>query len=144
MLTVTPKATQLVREHFRTTDISPIRIFIKMGGCGIRSLGVALESATASDDVFNIEGFEYVIDKRLLRTIQPVTVDSDGICFRLSGNGIHPPTGCGSCPYLCGAKGGKRCPGVCAVCEDPCATGLRRRAARKRPRSIKRHGTPLI
>lgn len=141
MLKVTPKATQLIRDHFKTTDVSPIRIFVKMGGCGIRSLGVALENATASDEVFTIEGFDYVVDKKLLRSIQPVTVDSDGICFRLSGNNIHPPTGCGTCPYLCGAKGGKRCDGVCAVCQDPCATGLRRRIARNRKRSISRYAT---
>jgi Fe-S cluster assembly iron-binding protein IscA len=140
MLKITPKAKQLIRDHFKTAEMSPIRILVKMGGCGIRSLGVALEQPTAADAVFRVDGFDYVIDRQLLRRIEPVTVDSDGICFRLSGNGIHPPTGCGTCPYLCGAKGGKRCVGICAVCEDPCATGLRRRAARKRPRLIKHPG----
>ena len=144
MLSVTPKATQLVREHFKDHAISPIRIFVKMGGCGIRSLGVVPEAARTADAVYRVDGFDYVIDKKLLRKIQPVTVDSDGICFRLSGNGIHPPTGCGTCPYLCGAKGGKRCEGVCNRCKDPCATGLRRRMARKRPRPINRSGTPGI
>jgi Fe-S cluster assembly iron-binding protein IscA len=134
MITVTPKATQLLTNYFKKNKTEPVRIFVKMGGCGMRSLGVALEGAEKSDDVFHIDGFTYIVDHQLLQKIQPITVDSDGTCFRLSGKGLHPPNGCGSCPYLCGSKGGKRCSGVCATCEDPCATGKRRAARRKRAR----------
>ena len=105
---------------------------------------MVLEQTTVADAVCRIDGFDYVIDKKLLRKIQPVTVDSDGICFRLSGNGIHPPTGCGTCPYLCGAKGGKRCDGVCAASQDPCPTGQRRRTARKMPRPARHLRSPMI
>lgn len=134
MIEVTPKATQLMTNYFKNHKTEPVRIFVKMGGCGMRSLGVALESAEKSDEVFEIDGFTYIIDSRLLPQIQPIKVDSDGTCFRLSGKGLHPPNGCGSCPYMCGARGGKRCSGVCATCEDPCATGKRRAARRKRAR----------
>ena len=72
------------------------------------------------------EGFTYIIDRKLLPKVQPVKVDADSICFRLSGNGLYPPTGCGACPYMCGANGGKRCSGVCATCEDHCPTGQRK------------------
>lgn len=134
MIEVTPRATDLVTKTFKTQHPSPIRIFVKMGGCGIRSLGVSLEKPTEADDIFNIAGHTYIIDRKLLKKIAPVKMDADGICFQLSGRGLYPPTGCGSCPYLCGAKGGKQCSGVCANCPDPCPTGLRHKARVKRRR----------
>ncbi len=132
MIEVTPRATQLVAKHFKNSKRTPIRIFVKMGGCGIRSLGIMLEEPTVTDQVFDIDGFTYIVDKKLFRTILPVKVDADSICFRLSGNGFYPPTGCGTCPYLCGAKGGKRCSGVCGTCQDPCPTGYRLRSRRRK------------
>jgi Fe-S cluster assembly iron-binding protein IscA len=131
MIEVTARATDLVTETFRTQEPSPIRIFVKMGGCGIRSLGVALEKPTEADGIFNIEGHTYIVDRKLLKQIAPIKMDADGICFQISGRGLYPPTGCGSCPSFCGAKGGKRCSGVCPTCEDPCPTGLRLKARRK-------------
>ena len=135
MIEVTPKATKLLTNYFKTHTTEPIRIFVKMGGCGMRSLGVALEAVKETDAIFEIDGFTYIVDQKLFQKIYPIKVDSDGTCFRLSGKGLHPPNGCGSCPYLCGSKGGKRCSGVCATCEDPCATGKRRAARRKRARA---------
>ena len=135
MIEVTQRATDLVTQTFNTEKPSPIRIFVKIGGCGIRSLGVALENPTDKDDIFNIQGHTYIIDRKLLKNIAPVKMDADGICFQLSGRGLHPPSGCGSCPYLCGAKGGKRCSGVCVTCEDPCPTGQRLHARIKQRRA---------
>jgi iron-sulfur cluster assembly protein len=137
MIEVTPKATKLVTGYFKDKPKKPIRIFVKIGGCGMRSLGVVLEETTEADELFHIEGFSYVIDRKLLKKIQPVKVDSDGICFRLSGNGLYPPTGCGACPYMCGANGGKRCSGVCATCEDPCPMGQRKMGRKRKRRASK-------
>ncbi len=67
MIEVTPKATQLMTNYFKNHKTEPVRIFVKMGGCGMRSLGVALESVEKSDDVFEIDGFTYIVDRRLLR-----------------------------------------------------------------------------
>lgn len=135
MIEVTPRAAQLVAKHFQRHTQKPIRIFVKVGGCGIRSLGVALEEATEADEVFEIEGATYIVDRKLLKKIHPVKVDADGVSFRLSGRNLHPPTGCGSCAYMCGARGGKRCSGVCATCENPCPEGMRRLARRRRQRA---------
>ena len=131
MIEVTARATRLVAKTFADRHPSPIRIFVKMGGCGIRSLGVSLDQPTEKDAVFSVEGHTYIVDRGLLPKIAPIKMDADGICFQLSGRGLHPPTGCGSCPYLCGARGGKPCCGVCTVCSDPCPTGLRLQARRK-------------
>jgi Fe-S cluster assembly iron-binding protein IscA len=123
MIEVTEKATRLVGSYFNSKKKQPIRIFIKIGGCGIRTLGISLESATASDQVFTIDGFKYVVNRKLMRRIQPITVDSDGVGFLLSGNGVNSNSGCGSCSFMCGVRGGTRCSGDCENCNHKCYDG---------------------
>jgi iron-sulfur cluster assembly protein len=124
MLEVTARATQFVAEHFRNRRKRAIRLYVKLGGCGIRSFGVALEKPRESDEVFEIDGFQYIIDKVLLQNVHPVKLDSDGFGFRISGSGIAPQHGCGNCGFICGD--GSRCSGDCATCPHKCAHGLRR------------------
>lgn len=124
-LIITEKATRLLEEHFTGKERSPIRLFVKLGGCGIRSFGVSLEPAKRYDAAFDIDGFRYIINKVLLRSVQPITVDSDGFGFRISGRGIAPHHGCGNCGYMCGD--GNRCLGNCKTCSLKCGHGLRHR-----------------
>jgi iron-sulfur cluster assembly protein len=131
MIEITPEATQAMNTYFKGKEREPIRIFLKMGGCGMRSFGVALEAVQPSDQIFVIDGYTYIIEPRLLREYGPIKINSDGFSFRISGNGIHPPMGCGTCAYGCGSRGGARCSGVCVSCETPCPTGQRIRARRK-------------
>lgn len=131
MIDVTPRATLLMQKQFKDKAKQPLRLFVKLGACGIRSFGVSLEAPTASDRVFDIDGFEYVINKRLLKKVAPIKVDADMVGFRISGSGVHPPSGCGSCGYMCGANGGGRCSGDCVNCKLPCSHGRRVRARKK-------------
>lgn len=120
MIEVTHKAQLLLTNHFKRKKRTPIRIFMKIGGCGIRTLGVALEPVEDTDKVFDIDGFRYIVNRRLLKRIQPIQVDSDGVAFLLRGKGVQDSGGCGSCGYMCGFRGGIRCAGDCAVCGNPC------------------------
>ncbi len=124
MLEVTARATKLMAEHFRNKKRRALRLYVKLGGCGIRTFGVALERPRKSDAVFEIDGFQYVIDKVLLKSVQPIRVDSDGFGFRITGSGISAQHGCGNCGFMCGD--GSRCSGDCATCPHKCAHGLRR------------------
>lgn len=128
MITVTQKAARVVADYFADREKSPIRIFVRLGGCGIRTFGVSLEEAKKSDAVFDIGGYQYIINKKLLQMVQPIRFDSDGIGFRLSGSGIAPPHGCGNCGNMCGIRGGRRCPGNCPSCEFKCGYGSRLKA----------------
>lgn len=123
MIEVTEKATRLVESYFTTKEKQPIRIFVKIGGCGIRTLGIALEPATELDQVFSIDGFEYVVDRQLVQRIRPIIVDSDGVKFLLSANGVNSTTGCGTCSFMCGIRGGARCAGDCEHCSHQCYDG---------------------
>ncbi len=131
MIEVTPAATKAMAEYFQDKNKMPIRIFLKIGGCGMRSFGVAAEAAQPSDQIFEIDGYTYIVEPVLLKKYGPIKIHSDGFSFRISGNGIHPPIGCGTCGYGCGSRGGTRCTGVCFSCKTPCPTGQRIRARRK-------------
>ena len=126
MIEVTQKATLLMADYFKDKKKQPVRLYVKLGGCGIRSFGVALEAPTKRDEVFTVDGFEYVINKTLLQKVQPIKVDSDGFGFRISGSGIYPQSGCGNCGYMCGD--GRRCTGDCRNCDHKCSYGRNRRA----------------
>ncbi len=110
-------------ETFEGKERNPIRLFVKLGGCGIRSFGVALEKPTKHDRVFDIDGFQYVVNRALLEKVKPIKVDSDGYGFRISGSGVPPHHGCGNCGFICGD--GNRCSGDCATCSHVCGHGRR-------------------
>lgn len=124
MLEVTPRATKLMMESLAGRKKRSVRLFVKVGGCGIRSFGISMEKARQTDEVFQIGGIQYVIDKTLYKHVEPVKVDSDGFGFRITGSGISAQHGCGNCGFMCGD--GSRCSGDCISCTHRCAYGLRR------------------
>ena len=130
-LEVTPRAILLLKEFFDDKEIKPVRIFVKLGGCGIRSFGVAVEKPKKNDKVITVNGFTFILEKRLWDKVNPIKVDADKISFRISGNGIQPNSGCGTCSYMCGLNGTARCSGDCINCNLPCTHGQRVRASLK-------------
>jgi Fe-S cluster assembly iron-binding protein IscA len=128
-ITITPRATRLMAANFQNREIQPLRLFVRLGACGLRTFGIALEPPRASDMVFESDGYTYVINRKLLDLVSPVVVDADTIMFRVSGRGVPPPQGCGNCGNMCGIRGGSRCPGDCVTCELQCGYGrhLRKR-----------------
>ena len=121
MIEITPKAAQLMSEYFKDKDNRPIRIFVRMGGCGIRTFGVAMEEPKKSDEIFEIDGFTYIVNRKLLKMIQPIKVDSDGYRFRISGTGVDSSSGCSSCGIMCGVRKGGWCFGDCGACNNRCS-----------------------
>lgn len=136
MIEVTPRAMVLLKDFFKDRDITPVRIFVKLGGCGIRSFGVSLEEPKKNDEVISINGITFIIEKGLWNKVKPIKVDADSISFRISGNGIQPNSGCGTCSYLCGLNGTARCSGDCTNCSFPCAHGKRAREALKKKQNL--------
>ena len=137
MIEVTKEATRNMADYLKDKERLPVRIFLKIGGCGIHSFGVAQEAAQPSDEEIEVAGISYIIDSRLLKEYSPIKIDSDGFSFRISGKGIHPPVGCGTCGYGCGSRGGHRCTGVCFSCKTPCPTGQRIKARRESGKVLK-------
>lgn len=130
-LKVTPRAMLLLNDFFKGKEKKPVRIFVKLGGCGIRAFSVAVEKQKKNDKSISVNGFTFIIEKKLWDKVKPIKVDADKISFRISGNGIQPNSGCGTCSYMCGLKGTARCSGDCINCKLPCTHGQRVRAVKE-------------
>jgi Fe-S cluster assembly iron-binding protein IscA len=131
MIEVTPRAIKLMAKLFKDKPKQPIHLFVKLGACGIRSFGVGLETPGKTDVILEVDGYEFFISKRLLKKVAPIKVDADLVGFRISGSGVYPPSGCGSCGFMCGASGSGRCSGDCLTCKLPCSHGRRVRERMK-------------
>ncbi|MCG8685763.1 MAG: IscA/HesB family protein [Desulfobacterales bacterium] len=96
MIKVSEAAQQQVNAYFEGKNVQPVRIFLNNGGCGGPSLAMALDQTTEKDAVFTHGGIDYIMDKTLLESANPVIVDYSGMGFRLDSS-LELGGGCGSC-----------------------------------------------
>ena len=96
MLKVTKKATDKIAEYFQNREVKPIRIFLNSGGCGGPSTAMALDELKDTDDVFNIDGFQFVVDKEFLKEAEPITVDFAHFGFQIDC-ALEFEEGCSAC-----------------------------------------------
>jgi len=97
MFEVTETAQQKITEFFQDKDVRPIRLFLNNMGCGGPSLALGLDDPTQEDEVFDINGFQFVANKELLAEAQPVTIDFKNVGFEITSS-IQPAAGgCAGC-----------------------------------------------
>jgi iron-sulfur cluster assembly protein len=58
---------------------------------------MALDEPRETDQVFNVNGFQFVVDKDFLEKAKPLKVDFMGYGFRISSNLQLGAGGCGGC-----------------------------------------------
>ena len=63
-------------------------------------MAMALDESKTTDDVFNIDGFTYVVDKEFMAKVSPIKVDFLSTGFKVDC-AIDFTSGCSSC----GTKG---------------------------------------
>ncbi len=96
MVEVTEAAQQQIIEYFKDKDLMPIRIFLNEGGWGGPSLAMALDEQKDSDDVYDLDGYQYIVDKDFLKKATPIKVDFKEVGFSVTSN-IELSSGCSSC-----------------------------------------------
>ena len=96
MLEVTKSATEKIAEYFKDREISPIRIFLNAGGCGLPSLAMDLDEPKDTDDVFDIDGFTFIVDKEFMKEAEPIKVDFTRSGFQFDCE-IEFEEGCSAC-----------------------------------------------
>lgn len=57
---------------------------------------MALDEPKATDEVFDIDGFQFVVDKEFLKKATPIKVDFKDIGFSITSS-IQLSSGCSSC-----------------------------------------------
>ena len=107
MVEVTEAASQQIAEYFKDRDVAPIRIFLNDGGWGGPSLAMALDEPKETDNVYDVNGFQFIVDKEFYEKAQPVTVDFLGYGFKISSSIEFGPanSACGSCGSSSGGCG---------------------------------------
>ena len=96
MLEITATATEQISEFFKGKDVSPIRIFLNEGGWGGPSLAMALDEPKDADNVYDIEGFKYVVNKDFMEKAKPIKVDYIDIGFKVTSE-LIAEAGCNGC-----------------------------------------------
>ncbi len=96
MLEITKLATDKLNEYFIGKERKPIRIFLNAGGCGGPRLTMALDEPKDTDSVFDINGFQFIIDEDLLIEARPIKVDFAHFGFQLDC-AIEFQEGCSGC-----------------------------------------------
>ena len=66
---------------------------------------MALDEPKDTDNVFNVNGFQFILDKDFYEKVKPVKVDFMGYGFRISSNLNLGAQGAGAC----GGCGGGSC-----------------------------------
>ena len=97
MLEIKKSATEKIAEYLKDKEVTPIRIFLNAGGCGGPSLAMALDEPKDTDDVFDIDGFKYIVDKEFMKEAESIKVDFSGFGFQIDC-GIEFEEGCTGCP----------------------------------------------
>jgi Fe-S cluster assembly iron-binding protein IscA len=99
MFEVTEAAQQKITEFFEDKEVRPIRLFLNSMGCGGPSLALGLDEPTETDEVIDVNGFQFVADKDLLAEAQPVTIDFKDVGFEITSSIKLAPAagGCSGC-----------------------------------------------
>ncbi len=96
MLEVTKSATDKIAEYFKDKEVSPIRIFLLAGGCGFPSPAMDVDEIKDTDTVFDIDGFQFIIDKDFLKEAKPIKVDYSRFGFQFDCS-LEFEDGCSAC-----------------------------------------------
>ena len=105
MLNVTEQAGQAIKDYLDGQDVASsdvLRVFLG-GGCGGSSLRIALDEASEKDNIYELDGLRYAIEKTLEAELGDVFValitDDDGQeYFHITTTNPTPfDIGCGGC-----------------------------------------------
>jgi Fe-S cluster assembly iron-binding protein IscA len=96
MLEVTKSATEKIAEYFEDKEVSPIRISLLAGGCGLPSPIMDVDEVKDTDTVFDIDGFQFIVDNDFLREAEPIKVDYTRSGFQFDCS-LEFEDGCSAC-----------------------------------------------
>ena len=106
MFVLNPAAKEQLDMHFNGKDKEPIRIYLA-SGCGGPRLGLALDEKKDSDNVFEVEGYSFLMENDLFEQAKPVTVAFDqGMGFTVQSSIVFPESGGGCSSCGCGGSCG--------------------------------------
>jgi Fe-S cluster assembly iron-binding protein IscA len=101
MITLSDTARKELDAYFADKEKDGVRVFLA-GGCGGPRLALALDEATADDDVFEDNGYTLCIEKELYKQTGKVFIDMGQMGFVVDSEMELPDAGEGGCSTCCG------------------------------------------
>lgn len=96
MVSLSDTARAELDNYFADKEKSPIRVFLNKGGCCGAALALALDDAQEGDDIFDLDGYTFVVEKELSALAGPISVDMSEYGFTVSSNLKLESGSCGS------------------------------------------------
>ena len=109
MVSLTDSARAELDNYFADKQKAPIRVYLNKGGCCGPSLTLALDEAREDDEVFDLGGYTFVVEKELSTLASPITVDMTEYGFAVTSNLQLEGGSCGSGSCGGGSCGGGSC-----------------------------------
>ena len=96
MIEITKSAIEKISEYFKDNEVKPVRILLHGGGCAMPSLALDVDEPKDTDDVFDIDGFQFVVNRYLLKEAEPIKVDYNRSEFQFDSS-LEFEDGCSTC-----------------------------------------------
>ena len=96
MIEITKSAIEKISEYFKDNEVKPVRILLHGGGCAPPSLALDVDEPKDTDDVFDIDSFQFVINSFLLKEAKPIKVDYTRSGFQFDSS-LEFEDGCSAC-----------------------------------------------
>jgi len=96
MIEITKSAIEKISEYFKDNEVKPFRILLHGGGCAMPSLALDVDEPIDTDDVFDIDGFQFVVNRYLLKEAEPIKVDYNRSGFQFDSS-LEFEDGCSAC-----------------------------------------------
>ena len=97
MIEITRSAIEKISEYFKDKPLKPVRILLHGGGCAMSSLALDVDKPQDTDDVFDIDGFQFVINRILLKDAAPIKVDYNARSGFQFDSSLEFEDGCSAC-----------------------------------------------
>jgi len=114
MVEITEAARRELDGYFADKEKAPIRIYLSAGGCSGPRLALALDEAKDTDDQFDVEGYNFIVDKELAAQAAPMRVDMSYMGFTVQSSLQLGDGGCG-------CSGGSCSSGSCGTAGSCCS-----------------------
>ncbi len=102
MINVSEQARKELEAYFEDKEKAPIRVYLG-GGCSGPRLALALDEPNEDDEVAEVGGFTFCMNKELATQLGEVALDLGECGFSLTcANPLPEGGGCGGCCGGCG------------------------------------------
>lgn len=103
---LTPEAKKELDVYFDGKEKGDIRIFLAPGGCSGPRLALALDEPKDTDEVVDVDGYKFCIDKKLGEETGNIKIELNDMGFMIIPENPLPEPAGGGCSGCCGGCGG--------------------------------------